>query len=70
MVIAALAPRLVAGLWRYQTGSCVVSSPTVSGGNRFVCGIQVLSFGTIVNGNAMTSDVGHTVRSNGFGRAI
>ena len=38
--------------------------------NRFVCGIQVLSFGTIVNGNAMTSGVGHTVRSNGFGRAI
>ena len=25
---------------------------------------------TILNGNAMTSDVGHTVRSNGFGRAI
>ena len=32
--------------------------------------VQVLSFGTIVNGNAMTSGVGHTVRSNGFGRAI
>ena len=41
-------------------------------GNRFehVISVQVLSFGTIVNGNAMTSDVGHTVRSNGFGRAI
>jgi hypothetical protein len=39
--------------------------------NRFVCGIiQVLSFGTFVNGNAMASGVGHTVRSNGFGRAI
>jgi hypothetical protein len=38
--------------------------------NLFVCTIQVLSFGTIVNGNAMTSGVGHTVRSNGFGRAI
>jgi len=25
---------------------------------------------TILNGNAMTSGVGHTVRSNGFGRAI
>ena len=32
--------------------------------------LQVLSFGTTVNGNAMTSGVGHTVRSNGFGRAI
>ena len=40
--------------------------------SRFEHVIQVLSFGTIVNGNAMTSasGVGHTVRSNGSGRAI
>ena len=36
MFIAALAPRLVAGLWRYQTGSRVESSPTVSGGTVYV----------------------------------
>ena len=40
MFIAALAPRLVAGLWRYQTGSedapQVDSSPTVSGGTVYV----------------------------------
>ena len=36
MFIAALAPRLVAGLWRYQTGSYVRSSPTVSGGTVYV----------------------------------
>ena len=29
-----------------------------------------LSCRTILNGNAMTSGGGHTVRSNGFGRAI
>ena len=55
---------------RKEEGRKKKDSAPCRSSNRFVCGIQVLSFGTFVYGNAMASGVGHIVRSNGFGRAI